>query len=212
MSILEAIQVGLTGVAAVGSAGAIVAGLAGWLGKVWAARILEQDRSAYQQLVEAFKARSAEALERQRYTLGKSTLVHRVQFEKEFKVYEELWSAIVELQAATSSLRPMLDQTPDDPVQERRERLTRVGKALRNCVTVVFKNRPFYHESIYLLAEQLQSIAHREALDYSLGSEGRLVEYYERAEKNVQELTHISEEICKGIRGRIAAIEVPLIA
>jgi hypothetical protein len=64
----------------------IVIGLAAWLGKVWAGRILEMDRAKYTTIMENILAdlRTRDTKELQ---------VHRLQFEKEFEVYKELWTA-----------------------------------------------------------------------------------------------------------------------
>lgn len=70
----------LAGAGAVG----IIACLAAWLGKVWANRILQQDRTKYetqmQTLLQDFRKR-----------IDKELFVHRLQFEKEFNAYLELW-------------------------------------------------------------------------------------------------------------------------
>ena len=46
--------------------------------------------------------------------LDRKNLVHKYQFEKEFKIYEELWSHLVELRNHTYALRPIMDQMDTD--------------------------------------------------------------------------------------------------
>jgi hypothetical protein len=57
MSFQDVLQISVTVLASLGGGGVIVVGFASWLGKVWAARILEQDRKKYTAEIEELKAR-----------------------------------------------------------------------------------------------------------------------------------------------------------
>jgi hypothetical protein len=67
--------------ASVGLGGGIVVAIASWLGKVWASRILEQDRARYRAGMLEAERQSQQLLEDFRNELQKKTHVHRVQFE-----------------------------------------------------------------------------------------------------------------------------------
>src|SRR2546429_226086 len=56
MSFLDALKIAGAALASIGSASAIVWALSSWLGKVWASRILEQDRVKYAREIEQLKA------------------------------------------------------------------------------------------------------------------------------------------------------------
>lgn len=56
MTKIEIIQVGLSILGSLGGAGLLLAVFSSWLGKVWASRILESDRSKYASELEALKA------------------------------------------------------------------------------------------------------------------------------------------------------------
>jgi hypothetical protein len=75
-----------------------IIGLSTWLGKVWANRILEKDRVRYQTEMETL-------LEDLRTRQSKELFVHRLQFEKEFDIYKQLWVAVLALARTTREFR-----------------------------------------------------------------------------------------------------------
>ena len=66
----------------------VIAGLSAWLGKIWANRILEQDRTKYHTQIETL-------LQDLRTRDSKELFVHQLQFEKEFEIYKELWAKVL---------------------------------------------------------------------------------------------------------------------
>jgi hypothetical protein len=104
----------------------IVVGLAAWLGKIWAGHILEKDRAKYQTSMETLLAdlRTANT---------KELLVHQLQFQKEFEVYKELWTAALGLARAGSNFRMLQMGPPASPDEIRQEVETSYGR-LRDTV------------------------------------------------------------------------------
>ncbi|MCW9059920.1 MAG: hypothetical protein OQL11_13715 [Gammaproteobacteria bacterium] len=83
--------------ASAGGAAAIIFGLSSWLGKVWANRILEQDKLRYTSELEKIKNKlQAESQQRQ--------LMFSLYFEGQFKLYNDLWMSLSELQDGVESL------------------------------------------------------------------------------------------------------------
>lgn len=83
--------------ASAGGAAAIIFGLSSWLGKVWANRILEQDKLRYTSELETIKNKlQAESQQRQ--------LIFSFYFEGQFKLYNDLWISLSELQDGVESL------------------------------------------------------------------------------------------------------------
>jgi len=81
----------------VGGASIIILGLSSWLGKVWANRILEKDRLKYNSELE--KIKSNLEIESQKHQL-----VFSMYFEGQFKLYNDLWLALSELQTGVDNL------------------------------------------------------------------------------------------------------------
>lgn len=62
----EAFKVGLATLAALGGSGALVLLLSGWLGRVWASRILENEKAQHQQILLIFQRETSQLLEQER--------------------------------------------------------------------------------------------------------------------------------------------------
>ncbi|GJQ50485.1 MAG: hypothetical protein H3C64_05265 [Candidatus Kuenenia stuttgartiensis] len=84
-------------IGSVGGAAFIIVALSTWLGKVWANRILEQDRLKYASGLEQIKNKLNSERER-------SQFVFSLYFEGQFKIYNDLWAALVELQYGVERL------------------------------------------------------------------------------------------------------------
>lgn len=54
----EMLQIALLVLGSLGGGGLIIVGLSGWLGKVWADRITQKERAAYEREIEDFKAKA----------------------------------------------------------------------------------------------------------------------------------------------------------
>lgn len=176
--------------AATGAVG-IIGALAAWLGRVWARRILEKDRVRYQTQMESL-------LVEMRTSSHKEVFVHRLQFEKEFAVYSELWRELLVLGRALSAFRVLrvgTGKTHDEEVQN----VVTTYNAFKDRV---YDHRPFYAPEIYDLAKDvLDKAAHT----FRNAREGRPT--FEQEEESEEALTGINDvcipAICAAIRRRI---------
>lgn len=53
-------------ITSLGGGGAVVFGLSNWLGKVWADRLMQKERAAYEREIENFKAKALQSLEQEK--------------------------------------------------------------------------------------------------------------------------------------------------
>ncbi len=74
------LSIALTIIASVGVSGIIVFGLSSWLGKVWANRLMQQEKAVYAQELEKLKSEFTQNLEQYKTQLKKSELL----FEKQY--------------------------------------------------------------------------------------------------------------------------------
>ena len=81
----------------VGGASLIIIGLSSWLGKVWANRILEKDKLKYTSELEKIKAQLQSESQKQH-------LMFSMYFEGQFKLYNDLWVSLSELQSGVEAL------------------------------------------------------------------------------------------------------------
>lgn len=139
----------------------------------------------------------------------KSILVHKIQFEKEFQVYNDLWSNLIKLRNATSDLRPLFTpytKTESEEVERRKKIFDEFNDSFKNCVITFDFNKPFYPENIYKEIELILRVSRREAIETSY-MHPQESEYYENAEKNMNSIIEKIEIVCIIIRTRIGILK-----
>jgi hypothetical protein len=165
--------------------------------------------------IESVKTEYAKELEGLKSQLNAKFHAQTVRFEKEFKVFEEVWAALVSLRDATTRLRPTIDYADPKKPEVAKERLEDFGKGYDGFYSVVHCNRPFFPQEIFDLLRGLLKLALGEARDYQEGwSDPRShdPDYWKTAEKNSQEILARIEEICEAIRKRIKEYDLAVIS
>lgn len=77
--------------ASLGGGTAIVFGLSSWLGKVWANRILAKEKAEHSKELEFYKSELNKELERINVLQDKALYISKVQYDNEYKIYQEIW-------------------------------------------------------------------------------------------------------------------------
>lgn len=132
--------------------------------------------------------------------------VHKLQFEKEFEIYLELWEKIMSVMTSTVELRPFLEKyDPDETESETKQRrLKALSTALQELQQTVNNHKPFYAPDVYESAHELLHISNKEAHHYQVQSPNS-DKYFDDAMKNTKEMDQILDDICESIRKRIFA-------
>ena len=191
-----------------GGGAAIVWALSSWYGKVWAGKILEKDRAAYQEQLEILKIEGREALENLRGQTEKELFVHRLQFEKEFEAYVKLWEKADNLRGATISLDLGLASNGSDQPQEDSKQQLRHdhSQAMKEFGDIIQTNRPFYSVEVHDAAWALMRLCFQP----TLASVNNLTDQEQRdVHRSVAEkITPCLDILCDRIRERIV-LRVP---
>ena len=121
----------------VGVGGAIVAGLSSWLGKVWANRLMAEEKAKYEKELE----RLTKQLERKNY-------VSKVRFDAEFTIYKELSQVFFDLIVVQNDLFTFykMDHLPQDDAEKKKlyeERYEIARRAYNSAMNLLHKNTPF---------------------------------------------------------------------
>ena len=183
--------------------GGLVYLLSGWLGKLWASRILEEDRAKYSKELEALRQTGEVFLGKLRTQSEKELWVHRLQFEKEFKIYLELWASLVHLTAALSQLKPGLAIVDPNEIPKECEpsNVDRLKTAIRELATVVHEHRPFYAPEVFQAATKVIHIADIEHMKHLLDlNDDR------QTTARIREAVRLAYRVCEEIRGRIWSV------
>lgn len=122
----------------------LAAALIAIAGRYWADKILEEHKAKYLAQMETLLADL-----RTRDT--KELFVHKVQFEKEFRVYEDLWKQALELGRAGGPFGVLFQGQP----KTIDSRVDLVADAHSKLQETVFGNRPFYSPAVFDAAKKL---------------------------------------------------------
>jgi hypothetical protein len=195
--------------ASVGIGSGIVLGLSRWLGKVWANRILEQDRDRYSRELESLKAQFEGTNRNRQAQLDKRIHVSRVQFETEFQALREVWKCISEVRSRMSSVRPFgsIAGRDDDPIKNFHDDASRFSTALASLVSAADSLSPFYSQEIFQGVDQAIRVAKEEDVQIRV-YEPFKNDWYERGVENFELFCSNCEMVSSLIRKRIASLEL----
>ena len=97
MNIDDIFKISTAILASVGGASIIIIGLSTWLGKVWANRILEKDKLKYTSELEVYRSQLQNESQKQ-------NLIFSTYYSEQFKLYNNLWVSLSELQTGVEEL------------------------------------------------------------------------------------------------------------
>jgi hypothetical protein len=196
-----------------GGGSAIVFACSSWLGKVWAARILENDRLAHARELEHMRAEYDRAARMTQGQIEKTTFVHRVQFETEFQALSRIWAALAKLRAAMSVLRPKVrlssaNETPGEELKALRERFNLFQERITELQAAVHHHTPFYPADLVKPLSNVIETAMAEQFDLATSGEDRSIDWYNRGQENFFKVRDSAEQIASMMRDRISRLSI----
>ena len=186
-SVLEALKL-----IASGGVGAAIIGL---IGKLWVNRKLEQERAKY-----------TKELARLEAELAKKHTIHKLQFEKEFAIYSELWGSLSRLRESCSELVLGGQFTDKSPQELRKEQAAKFARAYTDVAEIVENQRPFYALKVYQDTSKLLGVAWRQMIQHAFDKETSLTKRYEQMKERLDNIRTIIDDIESSIRERIGNI------
>jgi len=149
MSLNEILGISGAFLGSLGGGSAIVIACSSWLGKVWATRILEAEKTQLQKEIEFYKKDLQKEIEADKYRLQQEIEKAKAQYqleteknkakflrysETQFKLYNDLWLALCELETTAEAL---WESAEVDMVLQLRSKLADAKKALRKGYLLV---------------------------------------------------------------------------
>lgn len=164
-------------------------------------------------MIESYKSKKVEydkQIESLRSRLQKKNTVHKIQFEKEFQLYGELWKALVDVRSE-SVITPSLDIIPagkslHDVYKERFESAADTF----NKANDLFKyHRPFYHDDVGKITEELlaQCRGYIKSVGRMLSSEKDNPTLSDKADELHEIMTEAINKIEEAIKRRIGLLQ-----
>ena len=142
--------------------------------------------------------------ERIRRENSKQLFIHQLQFQTEFEIYKELWSAIVDAGRSLQRLRPIFDhrdpnKNEEEEDQERRDDARKHGQL---AIDIMDKQKPFYDPDIYPDMDKLVDIISKELI-FTRPHNKRNDNYYDEGVETMKNYKTLADSICEKIRRKL---------
>jgi len=190
-SIVEALALIVSG----GLGGAIV----GIIGKLVVDRKLQAQKLEHDKQLASLESQ-----------LGKKSTVHKLQFEKEFQLYGELWPALFDVKSK-SVITPTLDrkQKGQSSYDLYKNRYTEASDAFNKANKLFNNHRPFYHDDVSKITRNIlgQCRGYIRDVGRMLSSEKDNPELFDKADELLEKLPEAIDEIEKAIKLRIGLLQ-----
>jgi len=146
-------------------------------------------------------------LEEIKLALSREQFIHKLQFEKEFNIYSELWENLIDLKEAIELLIPITDIREAGKSEEeiKEERLKNVRDAYINVQKGITRKKPFYDKEVYKNANEILKKSISQGLAYIYPSRD-VIKHYEKAKERTDQIKNIINNIEEAIRKRIRNI------
>jgi hypothetical protein len=152
MEIKEVFEIAGAILASLGGGSAIVLSFSSWFGKVWANRILEKEKAEHSKDLEQYKRELSEELEKVKSLNDKALYVSKVQYDNEYRIYLEIWSALNEAIIFSEMLYPIVEKTPEDKEEKQKfkeEKYKKFAEKYNLYSFLIDKYAPFYKKEFY---------------------------------------------------------------
>jgi hypothetical protein len=138
---------------------------------------------------------------------AKDQLVHKLQFEKEFEIYKQLWKILSDLTSQVMRLSPSTDliTTADGYNETIQARLREVRRTADLLIHHVETNEPFYSKAVYAHIKELIYHLKNEIIDVE-HRDKNLMQYWLERDKNTKKISAIAKKISDAIRERIGSL------
>jgi hypothetical protein len=191
MDYTEVSQVAAAVILALGGGGAIVAGMSSWLGRLWADKLLERERTSHAQLLEAHRREIELSFNAK----------NRVS-EAEFEIYRQLWAEVTQLTFMGLGQRSGLERSllSED---EHLKRFRAFQQAIRQFEVSYQSHKPFYPPAVFDAIQHLATCVSREN---KLAIANRNLDGLALGASHTEGVVPIlvaSEAVCQAIRDRL---------
>ena len=210
-------------IAGLGGSSIIILGLSSWLGKVWANRIFEKEKLKYEKELQDYKGAIDKEMQRLKTLDEKALYTTRIQYEKEFEIYQNIWKILVELVWAAKNLYPIdgrrfPEDEDDASIEEYKKKYSLYNKKFNNFLNVITFNAPFYQEEFYNDLNELRGKCFQFGLDYNIYNIGIKYSFASDLERKMckedrialnnlpNEIDEINNKLLRGIRDYLKRI------
>lgn len=170
----------------------ITSGFVLFLSKTW----LEDYRISLNKEIQMYKAK-----------LDGCTLVTKLQFELEFKIYTEIYEGLAEVQKEVIQLAPMEDYSTSESIYL--ERYNNFAKSINDIILKKIKYRPFYTKEIHSRIKKMIDLCSEEGTNFRCAYIEKLERFdFKESKKRKKEIENELEILSDLIKNRIQNMKI----
>ena len=164
-------------------------------------------------LTEDYKQSNQKNIEKFKTDLNNYSLVTKLQFDLEFKIYTEIFEELFNLTVETQKLAPLIDflpETIDEKEKLYRKRLDDFRESYNKFAKLINKYKPFYSKNIYNALTELISLTIEEAncFDFSFCLDKQQKFDYSVSNARITRILKNRDELSDLIRNRIENMKI----
>lgn len=193
---------------------AIVVGLSKWLGEIWSNRILENEKQEnrkeiekikqdFQNQIECIKQDFQKEFSKMDKLNEKAIYISKTQYDKEFEIYQEIWS---KLQACIKSMGNLYGGLGSD-LSHASKRKEVFDKAFNEYSDALDKFSPFYKKEIGEKFEEIRKKCRRRGHLYQIYAIDVKENETFKSDRNLKMTKDEMDEFYKTIPNNIAALK-----
>jgi len=189
----------------------ICAYLASYLNEKGKNAATKEDVGKITTAIESSKQFFNEQLERVKAELAARSHYSKVRYEREMKVFEELWPKVFQLRMAVAMLRPVMDSNlkqGETQQSRKQERVEGFNRAFSDFQRQMESSRPFYPPTIWKELLALRKLCWDEATQFVFVQDERPpADYWLKAMENSKAIDAQIEQTCEAIRTRLTEFD-----
>lgn len=176
-----------------------------FLGKTW----IEDYKLEINKELEKNKSELSKELEKYKTKLSSYTLVTKLQYDLEFKIYTEIYEKMFLLYIETDKLMPVLCNADDLTNENIQKRLNSFSVIYNETSNSINKYRPFYSKEIYEILKETRDICHKESIATQLIIQNIGINFnYAASMVRKDKIKENLEKISEVIRNRIKNMKI----
>lgn len=178
-----------------------------FMGKTW----IEDYKLEIDRELENHKLKINKELESYKTKLSGCTLVTKLQYDLEFKIYTEIYEIMFLLYIETDKLLPPIDNLPKETIaykEEIQKRLNCFADIYNSASTRINKYRPFYSNEIFEFLRDTRDLCHTESIAVALNIKTNTIFNYEESMNRKIKINENLEIISNLIKKRIENMKI----
>lgn len=135
-----------------GGASGIVLGFSSWFGKIWANKLMENEKAKHNKEIEELKAELQDNINKSSALNDKYLHVSKSQYDNEYRIYQEIWEVLNDLTISADSLLHNIrdeDIVGTDLITYLNQRIEEYNYLDKRFTKIIDQYAPFYKSDFF---------------------------------------------------------------